>query len=127
MKSLFKNILFSLVLFFVFSSAAVPADPHPHTVIQPNGKTLTFFIRGDERLHWYESLDGYTLLMNTDNYLEFACIDENRFLQTSGVLACNPEERGEEELSFLKTVKPKLFFSQEQIEQSKRKIPVLQK
>ena len=99
---------------YILNKSSVPADPNPHTVKQPNGKMLTFFIKGDERIHWYETLDGYTLLYGESGHLEFACKDENGTLMSSGILAFNAEERGEEELSFLKETPKKLFFSDEQ-------------
>ncbi len=95
----------------------VPADPRPRTIQQPNGKMLTFYIKGDERISWCETLDGYTLLYGDSKHLEFACVDENGTLQPSGILACNEEERGEEELSFLMTIKKQLFFSKEQTDE----------
>ncbi|MBO6118254.1 MAG: hypothetical protein J6P44_06920 [Bacteroidales bacterium] len=113
MKKFFSIVLFALII--ISGVWAVPADPHPRTITQPNGKQLTFYIRGDERIHWCETLDGYTLLYNEDGYLEFACTDENGKLQTSGILACNKEERTEEEISFLKETPKGLFFNDSQI------------
>lgn len=121
-KILMFFILMSLVPLFPLEaltiptslSTFVPADSRPITIKQPNGKTLTFILRGDERISWAETLDGYTLLYNEKGYWEFACIDDYKNLVPSGILACNKEERGEEENVFLKDIKPKLFFSKEQ-------------
>ena len=99
---------------YMLHKSMVPADPRPRTIKQPNGKTLTFYIRGDERINWCETLDGYTLLNNEEGNLEYACIDENLNLVPSGILASNTEERDEEELNFLREIKPKLFFSKQQ-------------
>jgi len=115
MKLCFRLCLFIFALVCFNTAYCVPADPRPHTIIQPNGKTLTYYLKGDEHLHWFESLDGYTLLKNEDGDLEFACVDDKGILQPSGILACNQEERDEIELSFLATIKPKLFFSKEQV------------
>lgn len=106
-------IVNSIIIPIVLSAltiSPVPADPTPHTVIQSNGKTLTYFLKGDERIHWFETLDGYTLVKNEEGEFEFACIDECDRLQGSGILACNVEERGEIELSFLETIPKRLFF-----------------
>ncbi len=119
MRKYFKIVFFFLSVFAFMFVFAVPADETPITIIQPNGKKLTFILRGDEHLHWFESLDGYTLLKNENGDLEFACTDENEILQLSGILACNEEERDEIELSFLKTIKPKLFYSEEQLQEYK--------
>lgn len=96
---------------------SVPADSRPITIQQPNGKMLTFILRGDERISWGETLDGYTLLYNENGFFEFACVDDNKNLVPSGILACNENERDEQENNFLETIKPKLFFSKKQIEQ----------
>lgn len=104
-------------LFMCLNVFAVPANTKPITITQPNGKTLTFVLKGDERVHWYETMDGYTLLRNEEGDLEFACVDENNILQVSGILACNQEERDEVENSFLQTITPKLFFSQQQLKE----------
>lgn len=119
MKKSKKIIVFVMGLFMCLNVFAVPANTKPITITQPNGKTLTFVLKGDERVHWYETLDGYTLLKNEEGDLEFACVDENNILQVSGILACNQEERDEIELSFLQTIKPQLFFSQQQLKEKR--------
>lgn len=119
MKKSKKIIVFLIGLLLCGNLLSVPANTKPITIIQPNGKTLTFVLKGDERVHWYESLDGYTLLRNEEGDLEFACVDENNILQVSGILACNQEERDEVELSFLQTIKPQLFFSQQQLKEKR--------
>lgn len=119
MKKSKKIIVFVMGLFMCLNVLAVPANTKPITITQPNGKTLTFVLKGDERVHWYETLDGYTLLRNEEGDLEFACVDENNILQVSGILACNQEERDEIELSFLQTIKPQLFFSQQQLKEKR--------
>ncbi|MDO5760408.1 MAG: hypothetical protein Q4Q06_05230 [Bacteroidota bacterium] len=115
-----KRIKFIALVFAIFVCSvalSIPANPKPITIVQPNGKTLTFILKGDERMHWMETLDGYTLLRNENGDLEFACVDENGILQNSGILACNQEERDEIELSLLQTIEPKLFFSSEQLQE----------
>lgn len=119
MKKSKKIIVFLIGLLLCGNLLSVPANTKPITIIQPNGKTLTFILKGDEKVHWYESLDGYTLLRNEEGDLEFACVDENNILQVSGILACNQEERDEVELSFLQTIKPQLFFSQQQLKEKR--------
>lgn len=97
---------------------SVPADPHPQTIKQPNGKTLTFYIRGDERISWAETSDGYTLLYGESGTLEYACIDDEFNLVASGIIACNEEERDDFENDFLQDLPKNLFFSKQQIESS---------
>jgi len=113
-----KNTIF-LILFIVFCNTlfAIPAIPYPVTFTQPNGDTLTVMMKGDERIHWHESLDGYTLLYNQDKYLTYAQLDDDGNLQPSHLIAQNIAQRDIVTHSFLNTIERKLFFSdvQEQI------------
>lgn len=52
------------------SAMAVPAKPTPIKFTQPDGSIVTVQLRGDERHHWYQSLDGY-LLVNENNTLYY--------------------------------------------------------
>ncbi|MCL2435536.1 MAG: M6 family metalloprotease domain-containing protein [Lentimicrobiaceae bacterium] len=108
-----KLTFFLLVLLLIMASAlyAVPADPNPVTLTQPNGETLTVRIKGDERINWYESMDGYTLLFNQSGFLSYAQLDEDGNLHPSGFIATNIEERDNEVRSFLNTIGQHLFYS----------------
>lgn len=119
MKRFFVISIFAI--FLLSDLFAVPADPRPKTIKQPNGKTLTFYIKGDERMSWAETLDGYTLLNGEDGVLEYACIDENGSLIPSGIMASNKEERNEDENNFLSQISPKLFYSEQQVEQMQKR------
>jgi len=111
-----KKITGLFVLLMMFNSFlyAVPANPEPIIFTQPNGDTLTVIIKGDERINWYETMDGYTLLVNRDGYLTYAYLDENRDLQPSGFIATTIEDRNIVVLSFLNTIEKNLFFSDTQ-------------
>lgn len=54
------------------SSMAVPAYPKPVTVTQPDGSQVVLILRGDERVNWAETTDGYTLLRDAKGYWSFA-------------------------------------------------------
>ncbi len=45
-------------------SARAPASPFPFRAQQPDGKTITLVQKGDERLHWTETKDGYSVIQN---------------------------------------------------------------
>jgi M6 family metalloprotease-like protein len=95
---------------------AVPADKKPITIKQPNGKTLTFILQGDERISWASTLDNYSLLYNKNGNWVYAVIDDNGDMIASDILACNKEERSQDELAFLSNVKVNLFYSQKQVD-----------
>jgi len=116
-----KNTLKSFIIlaFLLFSTSilfAVPAFPDPVVITQPNGETLTVFIKGDERINWYESLDGYTLLYNKDRYLTYAQLDEAGDLQPSEFIATDIDKRNIVASFYLSTIEKKLFYSDYQVQ-----------
>ena len=111
MKKAKLLILLALLLIMMPFLHAVPAIPHPVTFTQPNGDTLTAMIKGDERINWYESMDGYTLLFNQAGYLSYAQLDANGNLQPSDMIATNIEERNIVTRSFLNNIEKGLFYS----------------
>ena len=108
-----KQLFFLSVILFAITSTlyAVPANPNPITFTQPNGDTLTVRIKGDERIHWYESMDGYTLLFNQAGFLSYAHLDEEGNLQSSNFVATDIEKRNIVIHSFLNTIEKNLFYS----------------
>lgn len=67
------------------SASAMPAYPKPITVTQPDGTKVTVCLRGDERLNWAETTDGYTLLRDDAGYWTFAKADKNGFIAPSSL------------------------------------------
>ncbi|MBQ5723658.1 MAG: peptidase M6, partial [Muribaculaceae bacterium] len=65
---MFKKVL-TLVcagMLGVSAAYAVPADPRPFTVTQPDGTTLTIRIVGDEFFHCLMTEDGYLVKKASD-------------------------------------------------------------
>lgn len=58
-------------------SYGVPACPEPFTVTQPDGEEITLCMKGDGAVHWYETLDGYTVLKNTKGQYVYALKNAN--------------------------------------------------
>jgi len=79
---MFKKLTFwlslCLVSFAWHNVSAVPAVPWPVEKIQPDGSKITVHIRGDERVNWMESLDGYTLMYNDQKYIVYAELDADQ-------------------------------------------------
>jgi hypothetical protein len=119
-------ILLWLACSFTFVSQAqvnkVPASKRPIEYNQPDGTTLTLLLKGDERMHWAETPDGYTLLSNDKNGYEYAKLSRCRKnLVLSGKLAHDAEKRTEKEINYLKKIPKGLRFSDAQIKKSKEK------
>jgi M6 family metalloprotease-like protein len=69
MKKKILWIAYSLFLVSMCRSVlAMPANPVPFEVKQPDGKKISIYIRGDERFHWYEDTDGYTVVNDKGRY-----------------------------------------------------------
>lgn len=116
-KYMRKIVLILIFTLFAFESlVAVPAKQTPITITQPDGRVLTYILKGDEVVSWCESSDGYTLLSNSEGVLCYAMLDKDKNLVSSGVVACNREERNVKDLLFLKSIDKKLFYSDKQME-----------
>ena len=116
-KYMRKIVLILIFTLFAFESlVAVPAKQTPITITQSDGRVLTYILKGDEVVSWCESSDGYTLLANGEGVLCYAMLDKDKNLVSSGVVACNREERNVKDLLFLKSIDKKLFYSDKQME-----------
>ncbi len=69
-----KRLLRAAVV--AFSLVAAPgaalansASPHPVHVIQPDGTEIVLRLRGNERFHWQEDANGYTVLLDGGRYV----------------------------------------------------------
>ena len=112
-----RNLLLSLVLGLVFFNLnAVPADPTPATVHQPDGSTLTIVLHGDEFLNYLTTSDGYTVVKNKAGYYTYARLDGNQ-LVASNVIA--RDDRTTADRAFLATV-PKGLLSETMVQRGKK-------
>ncbi|MDD5677870.1 MAG: M6 family metalloprotease domain-containing protein [Kiritimatiellae bacterium] len=61
-KSLIPLLLLPMMLLCTQRASAVPACPAPATVIQPDGRAIQVYLRGDEFYHWNEDQRGFTVV-----------------------------------------------------------------
>ena len=61
-------------------AGAVPADPTPALVTQPDGSKLTVVLHGDEFCNYLTTVDGYTVVKNESGYYTFARLEGNRLV-----------------------------------------------
>lgn len=59
----------------VQTCSAVPADPNPFSLKQPDGSVFQARMIGDERCFWIETLDGYTILKDSLGWWAYAAED----------------------------------------------------
>ena len=110
-----KKLLFFLIILMIsFQTFAIPAYPYPITTTQPNGEEVTLVMKGDEFIHWAVTLDGYTLLINSERYFCYAQLNESGDLEPSPYIATEISNRSQEVSSWLQSINKNLFYSEEQ-------------
>jgi M6 family metalloprotease-like protein len=113
-----KTKILSLIAFMLLgtiTSFAVPACPYPIQYKQPDGSSVTIILKGDERVNWATSPDGYSLLLNKKGFYEYASKNAAGDLNLSGVRVHNEAQRTPAEVSLLKILSKDLRYSREQI------------
>mgnify|MGYP002623293614 CR=1 FL=1 len=114
MKKAFLTAVLSIMTGMVL---AVPAYPDLVVFQQPNREiTVSIFLKGDERIHWAETEDGYSLLHSDDGSLVYAMRDERGDMVTSHYLATEIADRSKEVNEFLGKTPKHLHYSQEQVD-----------
>ena len=85
-----KKTLFLLVMgLLCLVARAVPADPTPSKVTQPDGTTLTIVLHGDEFLNYLTTSDGYTVVKNKAGYFTYARLDGNQLVASDRIARDN--------------------------------------
>ena len=64
---------------------AVPADPKPIQVTQPDGSTLTIKLHGDEFFHFTSTVDGYTVVKNAAGFYTYARLDGDKLVASDRI------------------------------------------
>lgn len=65
-------LLAGLAFWPLSSALAVPADPTPREVVQPDGTKVQVRQRGDEHFHWNETVDGFAVAQDSDGFWKYA-------------------------------------------------------
>ena len=113
-----KKILSVLILTAIVNinvTLATVADPQPVKMKQSDGKELTVLMKGDERVSWAKTTDGYTLLKDGNEGYVYAVTDGKGGIKRSKVLAHDPQVRNQAEKEFVSSLDTNLFYSAEQI------------
>uniref|UniRef100_A0A7C3RE12 M6 family metalloprotease domain-containing protein n=1 Tax=Archaeoglobus fulgidus TaxID=2234 RepID=A0A7C3RE12_ARCFL len=84
-----KSLIFGLVLLVFFSAKvlAVPAAPIVHELKNADGSTFKAKLVGDEWANWFETLDGYTVVLNeSSGNWEYAILKDGRLAPSGAVV-----------------------------------------
>lgn len=86
------------------TATAIPADPRPKQVKQPDGSILTVLMRGDEHRHFTMTTDGIPLYYNaSNNAFEYAKLVNGK-LESSGIKAANEGKRSQQALKYISSL-----------------------
>lgn len=102
-----KHLLISLLvsLACIALANAVPALPVKHLLAQPDGKTVTAYLRGDEFMHFYETADGLMLQKDSRGFYCYAELSGQGTVTTSPMIACDKNLRSAEDNNYIKGIK----------------------
>lgn len=68
-------VLIILLLSLAHNVSAIKATPHPISIIQPDGQSITIRLNGDESYHYYTTEDGYMIRKNTKGFFVYSAIE----------------------------------------------------
>jgi M6 family metalloprotease-like protein len=102
-------------LSWVNNAVAAPAYPYPVEFTQSNGTVVTIIMKGDEKVRWAETLDGYSIMYNAQGDFEYAILNSKGDMTPSGILAENVSSRSAAQELFLSSVQKNLTYSREQV------------
>lgn len=115
-----KKLLIALTLTIACSlrMLAINAFPERITFHQPDSKIdVDIFLKGDEKVHWAETLDGYALLHGKNGAFYYATPDGKGGMTVSDYIATQINERSDEVIAFLSHTPKHLLFSQQQVDE----------
>ena len=87
-----KNVLLLLLGLLCLTARAVPADPTPALVSQPDGSKLTVVLHGDEFINYLTTADSYTVVKNAAGFYTYARLDGDSLVST-GCIARDEQQR----------------------------------
>lgn len=110
-------VIWSIVLLLTVAQKAEgsPAFPGLISFEQPDGAKVNIYLRGDEKVHWAETEDGYSLMYDEKGYLCYAMRTANGDMVASELRATEISERPAEVRMMLLTTPKKLRYSHQQV------------
>ena len=94
-------LLISLLALFSIEQSAAPAYPGKLLFTQPDGSSLSLYLKGDEFFHFYETEDGAMVVLGDRQELCYATVDAAGRIVASDIPASDVGRRSSEAISFL--------------------------
>ncbi|MCF0196273.1 MAG: immune inhibitor A, partial [Bacteroidaceae bacterium] len=104
MKTIKRYVCLALSLFMATTLWAVPAEQFIRKVKQPDGKTLSIQLIGDEFFNYYATTDGVPVKEQADGSYVYARCEKGIFTATA-TLAHDTAERSAHELTLVEELK----------------------
>ena len=121
-------ILFSLAIKGQEYYGGIPAYPYPFEYTQPDGSKITITMKGDEAVNWAITDDGFSLVKNNNtNGWEYAILNSNNEMVSSGILAHNANQRSQIEKDLLLNISKGYKYSKEQIKKMRESFPLIKR
>ncbi len=122
-----RNFFLIIMLWCACKMLAIPANPTPVRIAQPDGSTVTIRLHGDEWLHFTTTTDGYTVVKNERGYYVYAQLQDGKLLPTN-VIAHDADGRDVNETDYLSHVKKYLTPQMEEsTAETKKKVQAMQR
>ena len=113
-----RNVLVLLTLgLMCLVARAVPADPTPAQLTQPDGTKFTAVLHGDEFFNYLTTADGYTIVKNKAGYYTYAQLEGNHLVAGS-LIARDEANRSAADRAVLASI-PKGLTSMEMVQRGK--------
>lgn len=102
-----KRLLFNLLITFmcIATMEAAPALPVKHQLTQPDGTTLTVYLRGDEFMHYYETVDGLMLQKSLNGFYCYAELSKEGKVIASPLIAHDETLRSPDEITYIRGIR----------------------
>ncbi|HMJ91938.1 MAG TPA: M6 family metalloprotease domain-containing protein, partial [Candidatus Acidoferrum sp.] len=68
-KTLVPTLIAGVLLFCTARTYGINASPHPVDLAQPDGTRITLRPKGDEVAHWFEDMNGFTVVRDGARYM----------------------------------------------------------
>ena len=114
-----RKCIFVLVMgLMCLIARAVPADPTPAQVTQPDGSKLTLVLHGDEFFNYLTTVDGYTVVKNNAGFYTYAQLKGDQLI-ASHFIARDEKQRTDADWAALASV-PKGLTSPAMVQRGKK-------
>ncbi|MDO9026754.1 MAG: immune inhibitor A, partial [bacterium] len=99
MKSMSKWLVVLALVVLAANAFAIPANPRPRTLTQPDGSKFQAVLKGDEHFHFAEDSEGYSIVQNEKGFWTYA-------KQENGLLVATDLVVGKSACYFAKHLRP---------------------